>query len=373
MLQRSIPVTRWIVLLLTILLGMSWVLTENSVQAQVLRWEIEATVVDIDDPDMIFTNVRLGDPVRGFLSYDLATQPSGIGDEGFDVYWHDTQTFAVAAMVIENPREGTEMTLVPIAADIADVYVFNDAEDDDHVIYDNVSAYQGVIPPPGFRGDAPMVAVDLYGPPGVLTSASLPTELDLNDWPDATIGVVDYYDLLLGSDDPAGYIAAEIHTLTPVDVLNGPGDYNHDGTVDAADYVVWRDGLGTNYTQADYGVWRANFGATSTPNPAAGVPEPTSVAIALLAIIPLLLVCRALHPGLPGWKHVCKPEIPTHHATRPRPACLGGAMFEILRGRETPSHAVKLRVDETTFAIAGLVSKQRATEQAPVVPNRHIA
>ena len=40
------------------------------------------------------------------------------------------------------------------------------------------------------------------------------------------------------------------------------GDYNRDGTVDAADYVVWRSGLGTTYTQADYDVWRANFGQT---------------------------------------------------------------------------------------------------------------
>ena len=40
------------------------------------------------------------------------------------------------------------------------------------------------------------------------------------------------------------------------------GDYNNNGVVDAADYVVWRDGLGTTFTQADYDVWRANFGAT---------------------------------------------------------------------------------------------------------------
>ena len=42
-----------------------------------------------------------------------------------------------------------------------------------------------------------------------------------------------------------------------------PGDYNFDGTVDAADYVVWRKHDGTTYTQADYDLWRANFGATA--------------------------------------------------------------------------------------------------------------
>jgi predicted dienelactone hydrolase len=43
-------------------------------------------------------------------------------------------------------------------------------------------------------------------------------------------------------------------------VVTESGDFNQDGTVDAADYVVWRKGLGTTYTQADYDVWRANFG-----------------------------------------------------------------------------------------------------------------
>ncbi|HEY3394287.1 MAG TPA: hypothetical protein VGK58_16355, partial [Lacipirellulaceae bacterium] len=55
------------------------------------------------------------------------------------------------------------------------------------------------------------------------------------------------------------------------------GDYNQDGNVDAADYVVWRNLLGASgvlaYSGADgngdgvvddedYGVWRANFGRT---------------------------------------------------------------------------------------------------------------
>jgi hypothetical protein len=31
-----------------------------------------------------------------------------------------------------------------------------------------------------------------------------------------------------------------------------PGDFDQDGTVDAADYVVWRKGLGTTYSQTDY-------------------------------------------------------------------------------------------------------------------------
>ena len=69
------------------------------------------------------------------------------------------------------------------------------------------------------------------------------------------------------------------------------GDYNNNGIVDAADYVLWRNGGPlqndpTNGVQAeDYNVWRANFGRTA--GPAAGsslagssVPEPAGLIIA---------------------------------------------------------------------------------------------
>jgi hypothetical protein len=78
------------------------------------------------------------------------------------------------------------------------------------------------------------------------------------------------------------------------------GDYNADGVVDAADYVVWRHGLGTTYTQADYDVWRAHFGQSAgsgaagyplgaSPAPlSAEVPEPAVVLIILTAMSPIL-------------------------------------------------------------------------------------
>jgi hypothetical protein len=70
------------------------------------------------------------------------------------------------------------------------------------------------------------------------------------------------------------------------------GDFNFDGSVDAADYVVWRKGLGTTYTPADYDVWRANFGATASSGTGAmvgaAVPEPATPVILLLE---MLLMC----------------------------------------------------------------------------------
>jgi hypothetical protein len=79
--------------------------------------------------------------------------------------------------------------------------------------------------------------------------------------------------------------------LPPLPALNG--DYNDNGTVDAADYVLWRDNVGTSVVlpndplggpigQAHYNQWRANFGATAGSGSAvlaAGVPEPTSIVL----------------------------------------------------------------------------------------------
>jgi probable HAF family extracellular repeat protein len=68
-----------------------------------------------------------------------------------------------------------------------------------------------------------------------------------------------------------------------------PGDFNRDGTVDSADYVVWRKGPGTTYTQNDYDFWRAHFGETAGSGSGAGshlwtnVPEPATVILLLIA------------------------------------------------------------------------------------------
>jgi T5SS/PEP-CTERM-associated repeat protein len=66
-----------------------------------------------------------------------------------------------------------------------------------------------------------------------------------------------------------------------------PGDFNHDGAVNAADYVVWRK---TDGTPAGFNAWRTHFGQTfgggasaSSSTKSAAVPEPTSLVPLLLA------------------------------------------------------------------------------------------
>ncbi|MCC7474769.1 MAG: hypothetical protein IT425_05200, partial [Pirellulales bacterium] len=59
------------------------------------------------------------------------------------------------------------------------------------------------------------------------------------------------------------------------------GDYNGNGTVDAADYVIWRKTMGD---APSYNVWRSHFGDTGSPGLGAGgaVPEPAAWSLVVL-------------------------------------------------------------------------------------------
>jgi hypothetical protein len=62
------------------------------------------------------------------------------------------------------------------------------------------------------------------------------------------------------------------------------GDYNNDGVVDAADYVVWRKNDING--QQGYDDWRVNFGSTAgLGSGAAAVPEPASIVLALASLL----------------------------------------------------------------------------------------
>jgi hypothetical protein len=77
-----------------------------------------------------------------------------------------------------------------------------------------------------------------------------------------------------------------------------PGDYNGNGVVDAADYVVWRDGgplqneveTPGDVTDEDYAAWRARFGngsgiGSSSELSAAAVPEPATGFLMSIALV----------------------------------------------------------------------------------------
>jgi hypothetical protein len=66
-----------------------------------------------------------------------------------------------------------------------------------------------------------------------------------------------------------------------------PGDFNQDGNVDAADYIVWRKNSGGIYTQDDFQPWHAHFGQTVGSGALMNntVPEPATLAILLAGML----------------------------------------------------------------------------------------
>jgi sulfatase modifying factor 1 len=69
------------------------------------------------------------------------------------------------------------------------------------------------------------------------------------------------------------------------------GDFNGDGTVDAADYVVWRHNNGPS---TDYDLWRSHYGqsvsGSGSSAESASIPEPSSVALIMILGVILLLM-----------------------------------------------------------------------------------
>src|SRR4029079_16566215 len=94
--------------------------------------------------------------------------------------------------------------------------------------------------------------------------------------------------------ESVGFRLATIATAAGV-----PGDYNNNGVVDAADYILWRKFNGnpsvtlpndsTTGTDAnDYTEWRSHFGQTSSGSVQgsllqSSVPEPPALAILAIA------------------------------------------------------------------------------------------
>ena len=83
-----------------------------------------------------------------------------------------------------------------------------------------------------------------------------------------------------------------------------PGDFNGNGILDPGDFTTWRDHLGASedgsvlngngnsgtVDQSDYELWKTNYGNVGVASGAASaaVPEPSAVALALLAVCALV-------------------------------------------------------------------------------------
>ncbi len=86
------------------------------------------------------------------------------------------------------------------------------------------------------------------------------------------------------------------------------GDYNNNGTVDAADYTLWRNNLGGDGSllganrdpannglvgASDYNSWKSHFGQTNMGSGSltiASVPEPATLALLAFLLSAVLVV-----------------------------------------------------------------------------------
>jgi hypothetical protein len=116
----------------------------------------------------------------------------------------------------------------------------------------------------------------------------------------ALAGSVRGADLAIGAGNQFNYLMPAMSVTTLV-LTTMPGDYNADGKVDGADYLVWRKKLGSSTSlnngddtpgvgYDDYTRWRAHFGQSSAGLGASGeVPEATSIVLVLVGLLQLQL------------------------------------------------------------------------------------
>jgi hypothetical protein len=111
--------------------------------------------------------------------------------------------------------------------------------------------------------------------------------------------------------------------------LRQPGDFNADGTVDSADYIVWRSSSGQSgvnlpadansdghVDSLDYQAWRANFGNSlgsglnTSPTFPFGIPEPSTTVMALTTFIAAVTHRRRRQSPRNNIMQVHKPDAP---------------------------------------------------------------
>ena len=100
--------------------------------------------------------------------------------------------------------------------------------------------------------------LELTFAPGVNIATQSGRTIDLFDW----TGVTPTGAFTISS--PYTWNLTNLYTTGEVTLAAAPGilagDFNHNGTVDAADYIVWRK---QNGTPTGYTAWRSHFGQTA--------------------------------------------------------------------------------------------------------------
>jgi sugar lactone lactonase YvrE len=147
--------------------------------------------------------------------------------------------------------------------------------------------------PPAFSGASPTSSMDTFTSVGVELGAVFESYGTYTGLAFDSQGTLFYADAFnnkimktagasVGSTFASGVGNPQAVAFQPVASLLG--DFNRDGTVNAADYVTWRHNNGSPET---YNIWRANYGTTAGTGTMSmtAVPEPSELVLLFMAII----------------------------------------------------------------------------------------
>jgi Tol biopolymer transport system component len=224
---------------------------------------------DIDDVFELFsvssvggTPVKLNGPLPS--GGDVADDASFSPDGSLVLYRADQTTNDLMELFSVPSVGGTPIRLDGILDDDRDVVRASFSPDGNRVVYladqDTNDVFE-------------LYAVPSLGGTPVKISGAMTAGGDVAEWQFSPDGQSLVY--LADQDVDEQF---ELYSVSFTDVT--PGDFNHDGVVNAADYTVWRNGLGATYAAEDYTLWKRNFGAGAGGNSAvsatseSAVPEP---------------------------------------------------------------------------------------------------
>jgi serralysin len=213
------------------------------------------------------------------LGADAATGTLVLADETNFVSIANSNDFDYFAFTVTEPSS-VDLTLTPRGAS------YNERIGDTNANYTTTNAAQasnlslelyGLV-----NGVATLLASAATQPVGIaelLTDVELPAAADYFVRVAGDSGNLQFYELSIG--------------VTHTPVVSVPGDFDLDGDVDGADFLVWQRGFGSGYDSEDLANWRENFGMTSSMAIAATtVPEPSGELLATAAFAGLSLIVR---------------------------------------------------------------------------------
>ena len=143
----------------------------------------------------------------------------------------------------------------------------------------------------------PLAASAAYNQGSVVSATFGSTKYNWTISYTGTIGWTDVNNSVVSSISGTGGLDVVLIGLS-TETVGVPGDYNNNGVVDSADYVVWRNGgplqnevsgvTPGSVTPEDYAAWRARFGNTSGSGSglsAGAVPEPAAILLVIFGAV----------------------------------------------------------------------------------------